>query len=161
MNTHPEAPRQVTAPPGLDLGALTWETPLALTKAASTHRDRILTAAWVAVSVAATFYAVIGIYVGLAQQDLTARSGALVCEYRFDLVRDRLVSLFDQKPLRWADHEELAAADLSNLLRETRALCAGSDSDLGRRLDRLLALQREFLDRSSRHADARRELLAL
>lgn len=114
-----------------------------------------------AVSVAAISYAVFGIYAGLAQQDLVARSATLVCEYRIELVRDRLVVLFDQKPQRWADHEELAAADLSNLLRETQALCAGSDTEFGRRLDRLLALQREFIDRSHRHADARRELLAL
>lgn len=116
---------------------------------------------WVVAAVAAIFYAVVGIYAGLAQQDIVARPDTVVCEYRIDLVRDRLVALLDQKPQRWAEHDASAAADLSNLLRETQALCAGSDTDLGRRIDRLFAIQREFADRGRRHADARRELLAL
>ena len=116
---------------------------------------------WVVAAVAAIFYAVVGIYSGLAHQDIVARPATIVCEYRIDLLRDRLVALFDQRPQRWADQDASATADLSNLLRETQALCAGSDTDLGPRIDRLIALHREFADRGRRHADARRELLAL
>lgn len=114
-------------------------------------------------AVVAILYALVGIYAGLAQQDIVARPATVECGYRIDLLRDRLVALFDQRPQRWAEAEEdaNAAADLSNLLRETQALCAGSDTDLGRRIDRLIALHREFAERGRRHADARRELLAL
>ncbi|MCY1062321.1 MULTISPECIES: hypothetical protein [Nannocystis] len=116
---------------------------------------------WVVAAVVAILYALVGIYAGLAQQDIVARPATVVCEYRIDLLRDRLVALFDQKPQRWAEQDAFAAADLSNLLRETQALCAGSDTDLGRRIDRLIALHSEFAERGRRHADARRELLAL
>lgn len=109
----------------------------------------------------ATFYAIVGIYAGLAQQALGADKASVSCEYRVDLARDRLIALFDRSPLRWPDHDEHAAADLSNLLRETLALCAGSDAEIGRRLDRLSSLHREYTERSRHHADARQELLAL
>jgi hypothetical protein len=131
----------------------------------------------VAVSVAAISYAVFGIYQGLAQQGLVSRPATVVCEYRFDLVRDRLIAMFDQGPAQWASDAaatdinspgptgpELHAppgADLTNLFRETFALCAGSDPAYQRRLDRMFALYSEFTERSQRHADARRELLAL
>jgi hypothetical protein len=145
----------------LDPVARTWETLRALPQAAPGRRDRILTSLWVAVSVTATFYAVVGIYAGLAQQDLGADRASVSCEYRLDLARDRLIALFDRSPQRWAGHDEHAAADLTNLLRETLALCAGSDAEIGRRLDRLSSLHRDFTERSRRHADARQELLAL
>ncbi|MDC0720089.1 hypothetical protein [Nannocystis bainbridge] len=112
-------------------------------------------------AVVAILYALVGIYAGLAQQDIVARPATVVCEYRVDLLRDRLVAQFDQRPQQWAEDDANAAADLSNLLRETQALCAGSDTDLGRRIERLIALQRDFAERGRRHADARRELLAL
>ena len=110
---------------------------------------------------AATSYAVVGVYAGLAQQDIVAGPATVVCEYRLDLVRDRLIVLLDQKPERWVAQGEPAEAEFSNLLRETQAHCAGPDTPLGRKLDRLEALYRDFAERSRRHADARQELLAL
>lgn len=138
-----------------------------------------------AITVVAISYAVFGIYQGLAQQGLVGHPAAVVCEYRFDLVRDRLAAMFDQGPAQWASDAaatdttspgpsgplatrpngpELHAphgADLTNLFRETFALCAGSDPAYQRRLARMFALYSEFTERSQRHADARRELLAL
>lgn len=170
-------------PGALDRSGRTWETPRALSKAAPARRDRVLTILWVAVSVAAIFYAVIGIYQGLAQQGLVGRPATVVCEYRFDLVRDRLAAMFDQaqrasdaaatdsdspgptRPLAarasGPEHDAPPGADLTNLFRETFALCAGSDPAYQRRLARMFALYSEFTERSQRHADARRELLAL
>lgn len=121
----------------------------------------MLTVLWVAAAVAAIFYAVVGVYAGLAQQDILARPATVVCEYRVALVRDRLIALLDQQPQRWVAQGEPAEAEFSNLLRETQALCAGSDTVVGRKLDRLEALYRDFVERSRRHADARQELLAL
>lgn len=170
----------VAAAAGSGRGALdrlrrTWETPRALSKAAPARRDRVLTTLWVAVTVAAIFYAVIGIFQGLAQQGLVGRPAAVVCEYRLDLVRDRLIAMFDQRPQMWAEHAaadnfpgphgpdslDPSGSELSTLFRETFALCAGSDPAFQRRLDRMFALYSEFTERSRRHADARRELLAL
>lgn len=174
----------------LDPLGRTWETCGALTQAAPGRRtrDRYLTVLWVVATAAAIIYAVVGIYVGLAQQGNAADPAAVSCEYRIDLVRDRLVAYFDQKPQRWAEQDAKAAAvslpgpsgpepspgpfgpdrslgpsgpDLSNLLRETQALCASSNTELARRIDRLLAIYQDFVDRGRRHADARQELLAL
>jgi hypothetical protein len=163
-------PLRLRRPGALDRSGRTWETPRALSKAAPARRDRVLTILWVAVSVAAISYAVFGIYQGLAQQGLVGRPATVVCEYRFDLVRDRLAAMFDQAQrgsdaaatdINSSEHYAPPGADLTNLFRETFALCAGSDPAYQRRLDRMFALYSEFTERSQRHADARRELLAL
>lgn len=81
----------------------------------------------------------------------------VVCEYRVDLVRDRLINL-----LQAADPPSTSVgAKFSNLLRETRAICAGTDPATLHKLGRIEVLYRDFDERSRRHADARQELLAL
>lgn len=113
---------------------------------------------WVATAVVGIFWATVGIYAGLAQQDLARRPATVVCEYRVELVRDRLINLLEQAP----DHFSTpAGAKFSNLLRETRAICAGTDPATLHKLGRIEALYADFDDRSRRHADARQELLAL
>ncbi len=111
-----------------------------------------------ATSVAAISYAAIGIYTGLAQQDLAGRSATIVCEYRVELIRDRLINFFQQAPDR---RTPSAGANFSNLLRETRAVCAGSDPETLRKLGRIEALHHDDDERFQRHANARQELLAL
>lgn len=107
---------------------------------------------------AAIAYAAVGIYAGLAHQDLASRPATVVCEYRVDLIRDRLISLHEQAP----DHlPSSSGATFANLLRETRAVCAGTDPATLHKLGRIEALYRDFDARSQRHADARQELLAL
>lgn len=113
---------------------------------------------WVATAVVAIFWATVGIHAGLAQQDLVRRPANVVCEYRVELVRDRLINLLEQDP----DHISLpAGATFSNLLRETRAICAGTEPATLHKLGRIEALHSDFDDRSRRHAAARQELLAL
>ncbi|MBK7824182.1 hypothetical protein [Nannocystis sp.] len=113
---------------------------------------------WVASSVVAISWAAVGIYTGLATQNPARQSAAGFCEYRVELVRDRLINLLEQAP---GQISTPAGAKFSNLLRETRALCAGRDPETTRKLGRIEALYGDFDLRSSRHADARQELLAL
>ncbi len=113
---------------------------------------------WVSSAAIAITWAGVGIYAGLAQQDLARRWADVVCEYRVELVRDRLINLLEQAPGHFSTP---AGAKFSNLLRETRAICAGSDPATLRKLGRIEALHGDFDDRSRRHADARQELLAL
>lgn len=129
-----------------------------LTQSASARRERIAIAIWVATAVAAILWATVGIYAGLAHQDLVGRPANMVCEYRMDLVRDRLVNLLEQPPDRLSSS---VGAKFSNLLRETRAICAGTDPATLHKLGRIEVLYRDFDARSQRHADARQELLAL
>lgn len=113
---------------------------------------------WVASSVVAISWAAVGIYQGLATQDSARQPAAGFCEYRVELVRDRLINLLEQAP---GQANAPAGTKFSNLLRETRALCAGGDPDTVRKLGRIEALHRDFDDMSSRTADARQELFAL
>ena len=113
---------------------------------------------WVASSVVAISWAAVGIYMGLATQEPGRQPAAGLCEYRVELVRDRLINLLEQGP---GQVTAPTGAKFSNLLRETRALCAGSDPDTLRKLGRIEALHHDFDDRSSRTADARQELFAL
>lgn len=112
----------------------------------------------VATAVVSILWATIGIFTGLAHQDLARRSATMVCEYRVELIRDRLLTLFSQAPDRFS---ATAGASFSNLLRETRAICAGTDPGTLRKLGRIEALHGDYDDRSRRHADARQELFAL
>lgn len=82
----------------------------------------------------------------------------MICEYRMDLVRDRLINLLEQAP---DPPSTSVGAKFSNLLRETRAICAGTDPATLHKLGRIEVLYRDFDERSRRHADARQELLAL
>ena len=82
----------------------------------------------------------------------------MICEYRMDLVRDRLLNLLEQAP---DPPSTSVGAKFSNLLRETRAICAGTDPATLHKLGRIEVLYRDFDERSRRHADARQELLAL
>lgn len=109
-----------------------------------------------ATSVVAIAYAAFGIFVGLAHQDLAPRPAVVACDYRVELIRDRLISLHERPPPLG-----VGAADFSNLLRETRALCAGSDPAVLHKLARIEVLYSELDVRSDRHADAQQELLAL
>ncbi len=113
---------------------------------------------WVASSVVAISWAAVGIYTGLAMQDPGRQPAPGFCEYRVELVRDRLINLLEQRP---GQVTAPTGAKFSNLLRETRALCAGSDPDTLRKLGRIEVLHNDFDDRSSRTADARQELFAL
>ncbi len=114
-----------------------------------------------ATSVVAVAYAAFGIFVGLAQQDLAPRPALVACDYRVELIRDRLISLHERPPSPTGEGAASSTSDFSTLLRETRALCAGSDPAVLRKLARIEVLYREFDERSVRHADARQELLAL
>lgn len=113
---------------------------------------------WVASSVVAISWAAVGIYQGLATQDPARQPAAGFCEYRVELVRDRLINLLEQAP---GQANAPAGTKFSNLLRETRAICAGSDPAVLRKLVRIEALYSDLEGRSLRHADARQELLAL
>lgn len=112
----------------------------------------------VVTAVASVLWTTIGIFTGLAHQDLARRPATVVCEYRVELVRDRLNTLLSQAPDRF---NATAGVKLSNLLRETRAICAGTDPETLRKLARIEALHGDYDDRSRRHADARQELFAL
>lgn len=116
---------------------------------------------WVATSVVAVAWAAFGIFVGLAHQDLAPRPEVVACDYRVELIRDRLVSLHDRPPTPGAGTSQPFGHEFSNLLRETRAICAGSDPAVLRKLARIEVLYSEFDERTTRHADARQELLAL
>ena len=113
---------------------------------------------WVASSVVAISWAAFGIYQGLATQDPARQLATGFCEYRVELVRDRLINLLEQAP---GQVTAPTGAKFTNLLRETRALCAGGDPDTLRKLGRIEALHNDFDDRSSRTAKARQELFAL
>jgi hypothetical protein len=147
-----------------------------LTQPVSARRDRIVTAIWVTTSVVGVAYAACGIFVGVAQRDIA-------CDYRVELARDRLVSLHEHPasfseadPSRPSGPEQTQTSwpsgpdqsprpfrpdEFTNLLRETRAICAGSDPAVLRKLARIEVLYSEFAERQRRHADARQELLAL
>ena len=142
--------------PVLDHPPSFWNTPATLTKPVSARRDRIVTAIWVATSVVGVSWAAFGIFVGLAHQGLAPEPAVVACDYRVELIRDRLVSLHERPPSPGEGPK-----DFSTLLRETRALCAGSDPAVLRKLARIEVLYREFDERFIRHADARQELLAL
>ena len=113
---------------------------------------------WVASSVVAITWAAVGIYQGLAMQDSARQPAAGFCEYRVELVRDRLINLLEQAP---GQVTAPTGAKFSNLLRETRAICAGTDPATLHKLGRIEVLYRDFDERSRRHADARQELFAL
>ncbi|MCA9689104.1 MAG: hypothetical protein R3A51_19935 [Nannocystaceae bacterium] len=107
-------------------------------------------------------YLVVGIYAGLAQQLLVRPVANLDCDYRVDLVRDRLVSLIEQPP-RGDEHPRLARATdkFSNLLRDTETRCGTADPTLRTKIVTLRESFDNFRSRHERQASDRRNLLAL
>ncbi|MCA9634518.1 MAG: hypothetical protein KC420_00600 [Myxococcales bacterium] len=106
-------------------------------------------------------YVFSGVYVGLAQQRPGHSPASIRCDYRVELVRDRLVLLLEQATRPGHPRRTAAGERFSTLLHETRALCSAQDSEIERKIDRLSAIFDAYLDRSQREANARQELLGL
>ncbi|HRI07483.1 MAG TPA: hypothetical protein PKW35_06685 [Nannocystaceae bacterium] len=100
-------------------------------------------------------------YVGLDQQRLGAPAASIDCDYRVDLVRDRLVSLLEQVGPPGDSRATAAGERFSNLLQDTRAICAAQGSDVARKLDRITTIFDAYHDRSRRDDQDRLELLQL
>lgn len=86
-----------------------------------------------------TVYLVTGGYIGVSQQRVGLSSEAIDCDYRVELLRDRVVAAVD-RPRHTA--RDLAGDEVvSTLLRETQAACAPRSTPLRHRLE---ALDRTF-----------------
>ncbi len=137
-----------------------WDTAAALNPPSPSHRW-INAAFWLVLSVAAAVYVISGVYVGLAQERVGLSRTEARCDYRVELVRDRLVTLLQQS--RPPGHPSAIAAGerLSTLLHETQAMCSAQDSEIGRKIDRISAIFDAYVDRSRRDEENRQELLGL
>lgn len=123
-------------------------------------RKRFFTILRIGGTVAIVAYVFLGVGMGLFQQDPELPSGEVDCDYRIELIRDRLVSYMDrstQAPPR----DPAADEKFSTLLRKTRAACAVEHPDLVGKLDRIEEIFIEHQERRRTQDAAREELLAL
>jgi hypothetical protein len=116
---------------------------------------------WLVLSVAAVVYVFAGVYVGLTLQRDDLDPSKARCDYRVELVRDRLVTLLDQTRPPGHPRTTEAGERFSTLLHETRAICSAQDSEIGRKIDRISVIFDAYLDRSRREDQDRQELLGL
>lgn len=104
---------------------------------------------------------------GLWQQTLTLSNDQTDCNYRVELMRERLLALMDQSPSpRWLGADPTKANleahdDFANLLRETHAACDDASPELAQKLERIEAIHARERDRREDAAAARAELIAL
>jgi hypothetical protein len=104
-------------------------------------------------------YGIAGIVLGLQQQAAALPPEQIDCAYRVQLLRDRVLALTERSA-------HVVAVDpqddvVSNLIRETRQVCARRDPESIPALDAIAVRLREHLELRNREAQARRELLAL
>jgi len=104
-------------------------------------------------------YGIAGIALGLEQQAASLPPEQVDCAYRVHLLRDRVLALTE----RSAHFVAVDPQDdvVSNLIRETRQVCARRDPESIPALDAIAVRLREHLELRNREAQARRELLAL
>jgi len=137
-----------------------WDTAAALNPPSPSHRW-FNAAFWLVLSVATAVYVFSGVFLGLAQERAGLTPTEARCDYRVELVRDRLVALLEQS--QPAGHPRVTAAGerFSTLLHETQAICSAEDSEIRRKIDRISALFEAYIDRSGREEQDRQELLGL
>ncbi len=123
-------------------------------------RKRFFTILRIGGTVAIVAYVLLGVGMGLLQQDPELPPGEVDCDYRTELIRDRLVSYMDrsnQAPPRDPEADE----KFSTLLRKTRTACAVENPELAGKLDRIEKIFDEQQVRRRDQDAAREVLLAL
>ena len=105
-------------------------------------------------------FALWGVALGLWQQIPGLSPDQADCEYRVELMRERLVRLMDRS-LKRSPADSEADKAFANLLRETRAACADEHPDLAPVLERMDELHAQDRERRRRATEARSELQAL
>lgn len=106
----------------------------------------------------AILYGVVGIYGGLAQQRSDLAPSEIDCGYRTRLIRDRVVALTERSPAQSVGDPQPDV--VSNLIRETLAACS-EDAERVRQLESIEAHLQAHVERRTREAEARHELLAI
>ncbi len=106
-------------------------------------------------------YIVVGLYLGLAQQLLVRPVENLDCDYRIDLVRDRLVSLIEQAPRVRIERARKGKHKFNNLLQDTQTRCSATDPELKAKIHEIRRMYNEFNDRSAAESAAIERLLDL
>jgi hypothetical protein len=103
-------------------------------------------------------YGIAGALTGLAQQRRGLGTDQIDCDYRVELLRDRVVALTERSP----QHSLRDPQDdvVSTLIRETQTACADDDAQSAR-LQLIGERLREHQRLRAREAEARRELVAL
>ncbi len=109
------------------------------------------------VSLAAVFYGVVGVALGVAQQQPGLAASEVDCSYRVRLIRDRVVALTLRAPsFREGDPQDDV---VTNLIRETQAACSADAASL-QSLERIEVHLRSHLSLGAQDLEIRRELLA-
>ncbi|MCA9680716.1 MAG: hypothetical protein KC457_00855 [Myxococcales bacterium] len=104
--------------------------------------------------------------IGLWQQLSGLSADQTDCEYRTELMRERLMALMD-RPISTSWRSEPGRVDLeahddfANLLRETHAACDDASPELAQKLDRIDEIFDRDRERRKDAAAARAELSAL
>ncbi len=108
-------------------------------------------------ALAAVLYGVVGVAVGVAQQQPGLAASEIDCEYRVRLIRDRVVALTQRAPsFREGDPQDDV---VSNLIRETSAACSADAASL-QTLERIEGHLRTHVAQGAQDLEIRRELLA-
>ncbi|MCA9649639.1 MAG: hypothetical protein H6712_06620 [Myxococcales bacterium] len=106
-------------------------------------------------SVAAILWGVTGVAMGLAQQRSGLAPGEVDCEYRVQLIRDRVVAM-TQRSHRFRDGDPQDDVVL-NLIRETQAACTADATSI-EHLDLIEASLRAHLEGNARDLEIRQAL---
>lgn len=105
----------------------------------------------------AIFYGVVGIALGIAQQQPGLATGEVDCGYRARLIRDRVVALTLRSPsFREGDPQDDV---VSNLIRETQAACS-ADAAIVHELDEIEQHLQAHVEHGKSDSEIRHELLA-
>lgn len=105
-----------------------------------------------------TAYLVAGGYAGISQQRTGLSDGAIDCDYRVELLRDRIVAAVERP--RHNAHDLAGDEVVSTLLRETQAACAHRSTPLRRNLEALDRALGGFRTRVEADRTARQEIRA-
>ena len=103
-------------------------------------------------------YGVAGAFTGLLQQRSGLGTEQIDCDYRVELLRDRVVALTERSPQQSLRDPQDDV--VSTLIRETQTACADDDAQSAR-LQLIGERLREHQRLRAQEAEARRELLAL
>jgi hypothetical protein len=104
------------------------------------------------------FYGIAGAFTGLLQQRVGLPPDQIDCDYRVELLADRVVALTERSPQQSLRDPQDDV--VFTLIRETQTACADDDAQSAR-LQLIGERLREHQRVRAQEAEARRELLAL
>ena len=101
---------------------------------------------------------VVGVSIGLSQQRRGLAPSEIDCDYRVELLRDRVIALTERSPITRRGDPQVHV--VTNSIRETLAACSDNER-ASSRLETIGTHLSQHLQRSAGDEEARRELLAL